>query len=224
MSQQAIDSGWKDPAHRIQLMTAAVKSNSHALDNRILTALEDPDARVKAAAASAAKALGLDPNKRDTTPKIATLAVDKALTAVIKTKGDPALGQQIFTRANCIACHTTSESEAQKGPYLGSIAKTYQRPDLATSILDPNKSIAQGFASNVITTKDGSAIMGFVTSEADDSVTVRDITAKEHTFKKADIVKRDTIPTSLMPPGLMNEFTVFEMASLLDFLEALSKN
>ena len=65
--------------------------------------------------------------------------------------------------------------------------------------------------------------MGFVTDEAGDSVTLRDIAAQEHTFNKADIAKRDTVPTSLMPPGLMLNFTVYEMASLLDYLEALAK-
>ena len=65
--------------------------------------------------------------------------------------------------------------------------------------------------------------MGFVTDEAGDSVTVRDIAANEHTFKKADIAKRDTIPTSMMPPGLLSALTVYEAASLLDYLEALAK-
>ncbi len=65
--------------------------------------------------------------------------------------------------------------------------------------------------------------MGFVTDEAGDTVTLRDIAAQEHTFKKADIKQRTTIPTSLMPPGLMLDFTVHEMASLLDFLEELAE-
>jgi hypothetical protein len=45
----------------------------------------------------------------------------------------------------------------------------------------------------------------------------------EHTFKKAEIKFRSTLPTSLMPPGLMAGFTVHEMASLLDYMEALVK-
>ena len=94
---------------------------------------------------------------------------------------------------------------------------------MATAIIDPNKTIAQGFATNVISANDGTMVMGFVTDEAGDSVTVRDIAAKEHTFKKSDIKKRDTIPTSMMPPGLMNNFTVRDLASLLDYLEKLAK-
>ena len=116
-----------------------------------------------------------------------------------------------------------SQSEKQKGPYLGNIVETYQRPDLAMNILDPNKTIAQGFASNLVTMKDGTSLMGFVTDEQGEQVTLRDIASQEHTFKKADIAKRETLPMSLMPPGLMANFSVHEMASLLDYLASLVK-
>ncbi len=142
---------------------------------------------------------------------------------IIKTKGDVALGEQIFARASCVTCHTTKESEAQKGPYLGNIAQTYKRADLAEAILDPNKSVSQGFATNVITTKDGQSQMGFVTLESADKVTLRNITGQEFTFATADITTRDKPPISMMPPGLASGLTIREFASLLDYLEDLAK-
>jgi hypothetical protein len=39
----------------------------------------------------------------------------------------------------------------------------------------------------------------------------------------SDVAKRDHLTQSLMPPGLMNGFTVRDLASLLDYLEALGK-
>ena len=65
--------------------------------------------------------------------------------------------------------------------------------------------------------------MGFVTDEAGETVTIRDITSKQSIFKKSDITKRDTLPTSLMPAGLMNSFTVHETASLLSYITGLAK-
>ena len=65
--------------------------------------------------------------------------------------------------------------------------------------------------------------MGFVTYEDGDKLTVRNIAAQEFTYTKANIKDRSTLPTSMMPPALMTNFTVFEFASLLDYLEALSK-
>ena len=65
--------------------------------------------------------------------------------------------------------------------------------------------------------------MGFVTDEAGQTVSIRDISSAEHTLKKSDIANRNTLPTSLMPPALMNTFSIHELASLLDFLENLAK-
>ncbi len=224
LSQKAVETAWLNPVQQAVLIKVAATTKNRSLDDRILVAMTSPDANVKAAAKSAAKALKIKPREEDKTPKVSTLDPAKALAAVIKHKGDVSLGEAIFTRATCNACHTVSQDQPQKGPYLGNIFETYKRPELAEAILDPNKTIAQGFATNLIILKDGKTqMMGFVTDEQADKVTVRDIASKEHSFKKADIEKREELPMSMMPPGLMMNFSVHEFASLLDYLEKLSK-
>jgi len=222
LSQKALDHGWQDAKRRIQIIDAirAVKHTASA--PRVLLALDDPDPKVKAAAQHAAKVMRIT-KVEDKTPKIATLKPEDAISAVLKTKGDIVLGEQVFTRATCVACHTVKESEAQKGPYLGNIAQTYKRAELAQNILDPNKTIAQGFASELITMKDGNQQMGFITLEGSTEVKLRNIAAQEFTFKTSEIKERQKLPMSMMPPGLMMNFTVRELASLLDYLEALAK-
>jgi len=150
------------------------------------------------------------------------MQIKDIIAQVLNTKGDAALGEQLFTRQTCAACHTVSQDQAQKGPYLGNIAQTYKRPDLAENILDPNKTIAQGFVTNVFTLKSGEVNMGFVVREGSDKVTVRNVASQESTYEVKDIVKRETLPTSIMPPGLVNSLTVREFASLLDYLEAVA--
>ncbi len=224
LSKKALDAAWNIPAQKAVLIAAATKTKNRILDDRILVAANDPDPAVAKAAKAAVKELKLKERGEDKTPKIATLSPDKALATVLAHQsGDVALGEAIFARATCIACHTVSQGEKPKGPYLGNIVETYQRPDLAANILDPNKTIAQGFATNVVTLKGGNTVMGFVTDEQGDSVTLRDIASQEHRFAKVDIAKRETLPTSMMPPGLMSNFTVHEMASLLDYLASLVK-
>jgi putative heme-binding domain-containing protein len=147
----------------------------------------------------------------------------KVLPAVLAAKGGAVVGQQIFLQAGCVACHTVTKDEALKGPYLGNIAETYKRPELAEMILDPNKTIAQGFVTNLFELADGTTQMGFVTTEAADKVVIRNVAAQEITLKTADIKKRDKLPASLMPPGLMLNFTAKDFASLLDYLESLAK-
>ena len=223
MSQKALDAGWADAKRRFQIINTAVKIKSHVMDDKILAATTDSDANVAKAAQNAVKSLKLVAKGEDKTPKIGSLNPEDALAAVIKTKGSIAIGEQIFTKATCIACHTTKESEAQKGPYLGNIAQTYKRPDLAQNILDPNKTIAQGFVTEVVTLNDGTQQMGFITLESAGSVKLRNVAAQEFTFAVKDIKSRQKLPISIMPPGLMTNFTVREFASLLDYLESLVK-
>lgn len=223
MSGKAIDEGWKNPEQKKALMKAAAEMRVHFLDDRIKVAVNDPDKGVAGVAKSAANRLKIDISNTDNTPKIATLSPEQALKQIIETKGDVALGEAVFARATCVACHTVNQDEPQKGPYLGNIAQTYQRPQLVESVLDPGKTIAQGFTTNVISLKDGTTLMGFVTDETGDSVTLRDIASQAHSFKKSEIEKRDTLPTSMMPPGLLMNFSVKEAASLFDYIQALAK-
>ena len=222
LTQKALDKGWADPKHRKLIIDAISASKHMPSAAKVLAALDDPDAEVKGAAERAAKAMRIQ-KIEDKTPKIMTLKPEEALAAVLKAQGNVALGEQIFTKATCVACHTVKETEAQKGPYLGNIAQTYKRPDLAQNILDPNKTIAQGFASEMITMKDGTQQMGFITLEGANEVKLRNIASQEFTFKTADIKERQKLPMSMMPPMLMANFTVKEFASLLDYLEWLVK-
>ena len=223
MSLKAIDLAWPDPKQRLAFIKAAQDLRNPVINDRIGAALSDPDAAIAQAAKSAAGRLKIQTPGEDKTPKIATLKPAAAIKKVSGMKGDVALGQAIYTRATCNACHTVSQKEKQKGPYLGNITETYRRNELAEAILVPGKTIAQGFATNVFTLKDGSSKMGFVTDESGDSVSLRDISSAEHTFKKSQIKERSTLPNSLMPSGLMANFTTHEMASLLSYLESLAK-
>jgi putative membrane-bound dehydrogenase-like protein len=223
LSAKALDNGWQNPKRRAQILKAAGEIKHNAYADKILASLDDPDKSVASEAKNAAGKMKLEKKAKDSGPLIGTMQVKEVVAQVVKTKGDIALGEQLFTRNTCVACHTTSQEQAQKGPYLGNITETYKRPDLAEAILDPGKTIAQGFATNMFTLKDGTVSVGFVTREAADKVTVRNIAAQESTFDVKDIVKRETLPTSLMPPGLVNNLTVKELAGLLDYLESLAK-
>ena len=215
--------GWETPARRIQIIKAADKFKLHAMDQKILAAANDPDADVAKAAKSAVTSLRLGAKGAGGGPLVGTLSVDDAVAQVVKMKGDAGLGEQIFVRQTCVACHSVSQTEMQKGPYLGNIAQTYPRPELARNILNPNLTIAQGFTTEIVKLKDGSQQVGFITLEAADRVKLRNVAAQEFTFLVKDIAERQRLPISVMPAGLVDGLTLREFASLLDYLEALAK-
>lgn len=223
LSGKALDAGWQNPKRRMQILKAAgdIKHNPYA--DKILAALDDADPEVAKVAKQVAGKMKLEKKTKDSGPLISTMKMEDVVAQVVKTKGDIALGEQLFTRQTCVACHTVSMDQAPKGPYLGNIAQTYKRPDLAMNVLDPNKTIAQGFVSEVFAHKDGTTQLGFVTFESADTVKFRNITAQEFTYAVKDITKRDKLPISIMPPGLVANLTMHEFASLLDYMESLSK-
>ena len=226
-ARSTLDSGWKDPARRAQIIRAAALGREASRAPAIVAACADPNPAVAAAAKSAVAALKLDADRIRAeagmkTPLIAQLKPDDILAEVVGRGGDRQRGEQLFQQAGCVACHTVTASEPMKGPFLGNIATLYRRRELAEAILDPNKTMAQGFVTNQFTLNDGTVKTGFVTREAADVVSIRDITGQQQNVKVSDVAKREHLPISLMPPGLMSGFTVRDLAGLLDYLESLS--
>jgi len=226
-AKQAIEAGLKDTKRALQIMEAMRSCGDSSLASQLLPLLTSADADLANAAKNTFGALKLDPEKLTaaaTAPTIATMKTADVIAAVMKLKGDIKRGEQLFTQQGCGACHTVKVTDPLKGPYLGNIANIYQRAALVEAILEPNKTIAQGFATNTITLKDGSVQMGFVTLEAADKVVLRNIASQEITINTADIAKRDKSETiSLMPPGLAGALSLQDFASMLDYLDALAK-
>ena len=222
-SQRAIDQAWQHQAGRKALLQAAFWTKLPAINDRILAATSDPDRAIARLAKSTASRLGIQQPGEDTTRKVDGLPfIDVIKTVSQYENGNVALGEAVFTRRQCATCHTVDQTSPAKGPYLGSIAKIYRRHQLAEAILMPNKTIAQGFKTNLLLLDTGITLTGFITNESSDSLTLRDAAGKEHRIKTASIDERMTLPTSVMPAGLLKQVSIHEFASLLDYIESLS--
>ena len=150
--------------------------------------------------------------------QVGKTAIEDVLLALSKIKGDPAKGKALFTKQGCGACHSISKSEPMKGPFMGQVGAIMNREQIAESILKPNASISQGFATVLISTKDKKSYMGFVTQETAATVVLRDIAGSVTKINKSNISARKEMPNSMMPAGLANSLTIEEFASLVAFL------
>lgn len=226
-AQRALTQGWSEPARQPQILRAVALAEHRPWKDKVIKAAASSDARVAEAARRAARALRIEgelkkAQEKAAGPMIADLKIEEALAAAIQAKGQPKLGEEIFVRQTCVNCHTVSPDEPLRGPFLGNIANTYKREDLAAAILIPNKSIAQGFVANYFLLKDGTEHEGFVVQESADTILIRDIAAQEIEIASADIAQRRKLEKSLMPEGLAANLTVKELASLLDYLQSLA--
>ncbi len=155
---------------------------------------------------------------RNTKGQIGKSSIEDVMLAIDKIQGDPELGKRLYTQQGCVACHSIKKGESLKGPFMGQIGAIMNRQQIAESILKPNASISQGFATVLISTKDGKSIMGFITGESGDKLTLRDITGSSYTVNTKDVASRKEMETSMMPPGLADALSFEEFASLITYL------
>src|SRR6185312_14151892 len=117
----------------------------------------------------------VDLNKiRNKKGQIGESSIEDIMLAMDHIKGNPADGRRLFMQQGCNTCHALNKSEVMKGPFMGQIGSIMTRKQIAESILTPNASIAQGFSTVQVATKDGKTLMGFVTEEAADKIVLRD--------------------------------------------------
>lgn len=150
--------------------------------------------------------------------QIGKTSIEDVLLAIQDIKGDPTKGTAIFMKQGCVACHSINKGDPLKGPFMGQIGSIMNREQIAESILKPNASISQGFATVLIVTKSKDSYMGFVTSENANEIVLRDITGHVSTIKTADIASREELEMSMMPSGLGNSLSIEEFASLVTYL------
>lgn len=146
-------------------------------------------------------------------------SIEDVILAMAEIKGDATKGKALFTSQGCIACHSIEKGQVMKGPYMGQIGSIMNRDQITESILKPNASISQGFATFLIETKTGDFHMGFITAESADELTLRDVAGNATKLAKKNIKSRKEMESSMMPAGLANSLSFEELASLVTFLQ-----
>src|SRR5262249_36855503 len=109
----------------------------------------------------------------------------------------------------------------QIGPDLTRIGAIRAGRDLLESIVFPSSTIAQGFESYAVTTKDGRALTGVLTRQTGDTLLLRDSSGAELRLRKDQVEEMNRSPNSLMPEGLEKTMTRDEFRDLLAFLQRL---
>jgi len=143
------------------------------------------------------------------------------LPELVKLKGDPAKGQQMFLQAGCVACHRVKGQFIDFGPDLSQIGAKLSQDGLFTAILYPSAAIEHSFVGQQVTTKEGQTITGYPISETDNELTLRMAGGAASSVKKSSIVKKEEMKQSLMPPGLAGAIGPQGLADLVAWLQTL---
>lgn len=134
--------------------------------------------------------------------------------------GDAGRGHAIFfdrTDVACVRCHTIRGNGGKVGPDLSRIGAEKTREYILESIVDPNKVIAKGFETVVLTLDDGRQRAGIVKYEDAKKVRIIAPDGKQYEIIKSTIDER-TSGKSAMPQDVAKPLTKSNLRDLVEFL------
>ena len=82
-------------------------------------------------------------------------------------------GKEVFTAAQCIACHRYGDQGGAIGPDLTAVATRYKRQDILEALTEPSKVLSEQYMNTAFETADGRVVIGRITEETSDKVVVR---------------------------------------------------
>ncbi len=134
--------------------------------------------------------------------------------------GNAAEGKKIFferPEASCVRCHKINGEGGEVGPDLSHVAAQKDRQYFLESIVLPNKDIAQGFESVLVTLKGGTSYAGVIKSDTASELVINSPEDGLVTVKKSDIQSRDK-GLSPMPEGMGQVLSKEDLRNLVEFL------
>jgi len=146
-----------------------------------------------------------------------------SLTDLLTMKGDAQRGAEVaaLPQTACLACHVINDTGLDFGPALTEIGSKLSREALFAAILDPNASVSHGYTGWQITLHSNTTRTGFIVSETDSDISLKEPTGNTIQIPLSDIKKRTQIQNSLMPPGLERTMTTQQLVDLIEFLTTL---
>ncbi|HKI72238.1 MAG TPA: PVC-type heme-binding CxxCH protein [Verrucomicrobiae bacterium] len=137
--------------------------------------------------------------------------------------GNAAEGKKMFferPEASCVRCHKINGEGGEVGPDLSKIGAQKDRQYLLESVVLPNKAIAPGFESVLVTLKSGTSYAGVLKSETADGLVINSPEDGLVTVKKNEIKSRDK-GLSPMPEGMGQILSKQDLRNLVEFLSGL---
>jgi putative heme-binding domain-containing protein len=167
---------------------------------------------------------------RDEAAKYLTLPVsagEKALPPLgqlIKRRGDPLRGQDVFAHSGtCAKCHKANGQGTEVGPDLSEIGNKLSAEALYESILNPSAGISHNYEMYKVLLTDGRTLSGILISKTAGEIVLKDKDALVVTIPADDVEELAQQQKSLMPDDLQKQLTEQQLVDVVEFLQTLKK-
>jgi quinoprotein glucose dehydrogenase len=137
--------------------------------------------------------------------------------------GSAERGERLFYQRislGCVKCHKSTKGGGRVGPDLSKIGAEKSREYLLESILTPNKAIAKGFETAIVTTDDGLIHSGIVRSQTKEELVLVNTEDELITLRKRDI-EDITKGKSSMPANIIDYLNAYDLRDLIEYLATL---
>ena len=145
-------------------------------------------------------------------------------TMLLSLTGSPVKGRNLFQqtgRTLCVSCHRVQGSGKNIGPDLSQVGSRLNREQLLESLLEPAKTITEGYSLYSLEMKSGEIQTGFLLERAKEKTRFRLLSGEELTMPTQSVQRFTDLPISAMPAGLLQNLAPQEAADLLAYLVSL---
>jgi len=139
---------------------------------------------------------------------------------LLALRGDAAAGRELFfsERAQCGRCHALERGGRRRGgaigPELTGVRTKLDAPALLDAILNPSATIAHGFESWRVETRDGELLAGFLVADGP-TLVLQDTQGKRRAIAADEVATRERETLSVMPSGLAAGLAPQELSDLV---------
>jgi len=145
-------------------------------------------------------------------------------TMLLTLVGSTVKGRNLFLqtgRTLCISCHRVQGRGKNIGPDLSQVGSRLNREQLLESLLEPAKTITEGYSLYSLEMKSGEIQTGFLLERAKENTRFRLLSGEELTIPTRSVLRFTDLPISAMPAGLLQNLAPQEAADLLAYLVSL---
>jgi putative heme-binding domain-containing protein len=164
-------------------------------------------------------------------PRSLQSGAKSATSPAIRIRGNVEAGRSLFfdaeKGAGCASCHVAVNKEGEQeggamGPELTALASYRSREHIYWKILRPDSNVVSGYEEMLIKTKDDRLIVGMITRETVEELTLLDKSDNQITIPKNLIATRSVQRNSPMPNNYRDLLTESQIQNLLAYLMELT--
>jgi putative heme-binding domain-containing protein len=135
-----------------------------------------------------------------------------------KLTGNPQHGKFVYARSGCPTCHVLNGQGTGIGPELTGIGSKRGAARLRETLLDPAKTIPEGFVLVDAVTASGEHVRGIRVNEDTFTIQIKDLEGSIHSFRKTELAQFNKVRDQTPMPAFGAQVAERDLDDLVAYL------